>query len=110
MKYNPIIVKAFFNDCGIPEPETEFVFHPVVKWRFDFAWPGQKVYLEVQGGLFIGGRHTRGAALIKEYEKLNNATMLGWRGLFFQPSEVCMMDTVKIIKEALKEQPRKEGA
>lgn len=72
----------------IPPPLCEYRFHPVRKWRFDFAWPDAKVALEVQGGIWFGGRHTRGAALIKEWEKLNTAASLGWRILYCQPSDL----------------------
>ena len=36
--------------AGLPAPEREFVFHPLRKWRFDFAWPEQFVAAEVEGG------------------------------------------------------------
>ena len=101
MNYNSDIVKAYFKECGLPEPVFEFKFHPTRRWRFDLAYPESKLYIEVQGALFTGGRHTRGAALVKEYEKINNATILGWRGLFVLPNEICMMETVEMIREAL---------
>jgi len=52
MKYNPTIVLAYFKDCGLPEPVVEHLFEVGRKFRFDFAWPAQRVALEVQGGLF----------------------------------------------------------
>lgn len=60
-----------------------------------------KLALEVQGGIFIQGRHNRGAALLKEWEKLNAAAILGWRILFCQPQDLCMKDTVEMIRKAL---------
>ena len=57
---------AAWHHCNIatdgpkPEPELEYRFHPFRKWRFDFAWPEQKVAVEMEGGVFIGGAHTRG--------------------------------------------------
>src|SRR5688572_22804410 len=101
MKYNPAIVKQFFSQSGLPVPVMEFKFHPTRKWRFDIAWPVEGLAMEVQGGIFIAGRHSRGAALIKEWEKLNAAACLGWRILYCQPKDVCLTSTVNMIKEAL---------
>jgi hypothetical protein len=101
MKYNPDIVTAWLKTLGIPEPVYEYRFHPTRKWRMDLAWPEQKVYLEVQGGVFTNGRHSRGAAMLKEWEKINTASSMGWRVLYCQPSELCMMGTAEFIKKAL---------
>lgn len=46
-----------------------------------------KVGIEIQGALFTGGRHVRGAALLKEYEKLNALSAAGWRVGLFTPSQ-----------------------
>jgi very-short-patch-repair endonuclease len=57
----------------------EHVFHDTRKWRFDFAWPLRKVALEVDGGVFTGGRHTRGAGFTEDCVKRNTAVIQGWR-------------------------------
>ena len=112
-KYNPKIVIAYFISCGIPIPELEYRFCSDRKWRFDFAWPVlatvskepgsnlDSVALEVQGGIFIQGRHSRGAALLKEWEKLNAAAILGWRILYCQPADIYKKETMDMIKRAL---------
>jgi hypothetical protein len=100
MKYNEKIVTQWFATFGIPVV-PEFVFAAPRKWRFDFAIPASKVALEVQGGLFSGGRHTRGAALLKEHEKLNRAACLGWRILYCVPDDLCTMETIEMVKEAI---------
>lgn len=63
---------------GIPEPRRQFGFHPTRRWRFDFAWPAQRVALEMEGGTFTGGRHVRGLGYEMDIEKYNNAVVLGW--------------------------------
>lgn len=63
---------------GVPAPEVEYQFLKERKWRFDFAWPHRKVALEVEGGTFSGGRHTRGMAFEKDCEKYNSAAINGW--------------------------------
>lgn len=68
---------------GVPEPEREYRFHPPRQFRFDFAWPSCKVYVEVEGGTFVGGRHVRGASYARDCEKYNLAALDGWVGLRF---------------------------
>jgi len=100
MTYNKTVVAAFFKDCGLPEPVFEYQFCER-KWRWDLAYPDHRLAIEVQGALFSGGRHTRGAALLKEYEKYNYAARLGWRILFVIPRDLCLMETVRLIHDSL---------
>lgn len=86
---------------GIPHPEPEFRFHATRRWKLDFAWVPQKVALEIQGGIFTQGRHTRGASLLKEYEKLNTAAAMGWRFLFSTPGQLRDGSIFPIICQAL---------
>ena len=98
MKYNPVIVLAYWRSAGLPAARTEYRFHPGRKWRFDFAFTPYQVALEVQGGIFVHGRHTRGAAMLKEWEKINAAAVLGWRVLYCPPIDLCteaMTDTIR---------------
>jgi very-short-patch-repair endonuclease len=67
----------------LPEPATEYRFHPRRKWRFDCAFPDHRVAVELDGGTYMGGRHTRGAGFAADCEKLNAATVMGWRVLRF---------------------------
>jgi hypothetical protein len=50
-------------------------------WRFDFAWPEQRLAVEVEGGMWSGGRHNRAAGFAEDCRKYNAATRLGWRVL-----------------------------
>jgi hypothetical protein len=86
----------------LPEPVSELRFAPPRRWRFDFAWPAHKLALEVQGGLWTQGRHSRGAALLKEHEKLNAAAALGWRVMFTTPAQVRSMEALKIVESVLR--------
>ena len=63
----------------LPEPVREHRFHETRKWRFDFAYPAQKLAIEVEGGVWSGGRHTRGSGFTNDCEKYNAALMNGWR-------------------------------
>ncbi|NIP25770.1 MAG: hypothetical protein GWN94_02580, partial [Phycisphaerae bacterium] len=50
-------------------------------WRFDFAYKTERVAVEVEGGVYTQGRHTRGEGFEEDCEKYNQATLLGWRVL-----------------------------
>lgn len=84
-------IRDFQSWCirnGLPVPMEEYRFHAPRRWRFDYVWLGAKVALEEQGGLFVGGRHSRGAALLGEHEKLNQAAVDGFRVLFATPQTI----------------------
>lgn len=107
-RYNPKIVVAFFKEHGVPPPQFEWNFFHERKWRFDIAWPeydegrgGRNLALEVQGGIWSAGAHNRGAAMLKEWEKLNEAAALGWRVIYCQPSDLCTLATAELIKRCL---------
>lgn len=84
MQYRPTI-EALCKADKLPEPVFELRFAPPRRWRLDVAWPDNRVALEIQGGIYVAGRHTRGAALEKEHEKLNALAAKGWRVLYTTP-------------------------
>lgn len=61
----------------------EHVFHAERKWRFDFAFPSQKLAVEIDGR----GRHQRVAGVRADCEKGNEAALLGWRVLHFPATD-----------------------
>ena len=65
----------------LPEPVREAMFHPVRKWRFDFSWPDAMLAVEVDGGTWAGGRHSRGGGYTEDCVKYAEALCLGWRVL-----------------------------
>lgn len=77
-------LEAFFDahwkSLGGPALTAEHHFAaPARRWRFDRAYLPAKVAVELEGGVFCGGRHTRGAGYEKDCEKYNAAVALGWR-------------------------------
>jgi hypothetical protein len=92
---------------GLPIPQKEYEFCPGRKWRFDWLFDSW-LALEVQGALFTGGRHVRGAALVDEYAKLNEAVILGYAVLFCTPQDIESGAVFALIRRALnanEEQP-----
>ncbi len=86
---NPILLAALRSD--FPDAVEEHRFHPVRKWRFDLAIPSALVAVEIDGGVWSGGRHSGGAGQIKDMEKLNAAAILGWRVLRFTPQQLAQV-------------------
>ena len=56
----------------------EYRFHPERRWRLDFAWPERTFAVEIEGGIWTGGRHTRGKGFLGDEEKYAEAMLLGW--------------------------------
>lgn len=75
------------NSLGIMVPVVEHRFHALRKWRFDYAWPERKLALEIEGGIWTNGAHTRGTGFMEDMEKYNEAALLGWRLLRFAPNQ-----------------------
>lgn len=65
--------------AGVPIPVAEYRFHPTRRWQFDQAWPALLIAVEIDGGGFVQGRHSRGAGVEKDCEKFCEAALLGWR-------------------------------
>lgn len=85
---------------GLPQPTPEYRFAPPRRWRFDYAWPADVliahgvscarggIAIEVEGGAFTRGRHTRGAGFVKDMEKYNAAALAGWKVLRVTPGQL----------------------
>lgn len=63
---------------GLPEPTREHRFHAKRQWRFDIAYPDLKIAVEVHGGVWSQGRHTRGQGFTDDCEKYSHAAIDGW--------------------------------
>jgi very-short-patch-repair endonuclease len=80
------------------EVVREYQFHPQRRWRFDFAWPSQKVALEVEGW----GRHQTFEGYKADCEKYNAALQMGWKVLRFMAADKRLAhDWVRMAKLVL---------
>lgn len=87
---------------GLREPTREFRFDPVRRWRLDFAWEPELVALEVEGGIWTGGRHTRGAGFLADIEKYNAATLAGWSVFRATPQQIAGGDIGPLLQQVLR--------
>ena len=66
---------------------TEHRFHPLRRWRFDYAVPAIKLAVEYHGHAGFQGRIASGHSTIKgltnDCERINQAIAHGWRVLAF---------------------------
>jgi hypothetical protein len=86
---------------GLPVPVAEHRFHPVRKWRFDWAFVPPRIAVEVEGGAFTNGRHTRGAGFLKDIEKYGEAAALGWVVIRVVPKQLTDVRTFEWIRRAI---------
>lgn len=99
---------------GFPPFEREYRFHPDRKWRFDFAFVfpsfevcrhnpegGDLIAVEIEGGIWVKGAHTRGKHFESDCEKYNAAGRLGWQVYRFTPAMVEDGRAVAFMKEVL---------
>ena len=70
------------------EFEREFKFDQKRKWRADFHLIGKMILVEVEGGIWSNGRHTRAKGYLGDMEKYNAATMLGYQVIRFGTEQV----------------------
>ena len=98
--------ETFLLHCNVYhiKVEREFRFHPVRKWRFDFAVPDKKLGIEIEGGTNFGkSRHSKGEGFEKDAAKYNRASRMGWVILRFSTAMVVRGDAIKEVLETLEE-------
>lgn len=83
-----ILMEKHLRELKIPF-EREYRFHPVRRWRFDFALctavngVPTSYAIEIEGGSWIAGRHNRGKGFEADLRKYNEAAKMGWTVLRF---------------------------
>ena len=92
------LLQTKFKDVEVMK---EFQFHPTRRWRFDYAFPTLQVAVEVDGGVWTGGRHINPAGYINDMEKLNTAASMGWLVLRITTDDRFASKTYELIKNTL---------
>ena len=69
-------------------------------WRADFAIPHLRLLIEIEGGGYTQGRHTRGCGFAEDLRKYDAAARLGWTVYRCDPAMVRTghaLETIKIL-------------
>jgi hypothetical protein len=76
--------------AGGPELEREYRFDPERRWRADFAHLPAHCLIEIEGGIWVNGRHNRAAGFNADLEKYLEAGLSGWRVFRLGPDQITM--------------------
>jgi hypothetical protein len=97
------LFKKICEGFGLPKPQAEARFHPVRKWRIDYLFQDgpARVALEVEGGVWNGGRHNRASGFLKDMEKYNALSASGIVLLRTTPDGLTKTETLELIKKTL---------
>lgn len=86
---------------GITGFTREHRFHPVRRWRLDFAHAGKKIALEIEGITFEGGRHQRMEGYTRDCAKYAEAVLFGWMLIRVTPGMVLEGSAIEYLRRAL---------
>ena len=100
-----LILENRLERAGLPLGVTQHRFVPGRQYRFDRCWLDRRVAVEVQGGIWSGGRHARGSGIAAECVKLSIAAALGWRVLPVTRDMIESGQAVDLIRQALEIAP-----
>ena len=92
--------ELLWRALGGPAFEKEFWFHPVRKWRADFAHLPSRTLIEIEGGIYVHGRHNHSlapgpnfGAPLRGWEDPRTGTLTGIDFLFiFNWLQTCAND------------------
>ena len=80
--YRALIARYF------PSVVPEYSFYPARKWKSDYAIVEHKILIEIEGGVWTQGRHTRGEGYSDDLIKYNMANKLGFMLLRYTPQQL----------------------
>ena len=80
----------------VNQPQREFQFDPMRKWRIDFAWPERKLAVEIESSVHrIKGRFAR------DIDKYNALQKAGWTLLRYTAKMVHTATAIDDVLEIL---------
>jgi hypothetical protein len=81
-----ILLELHLAELGLTF-EPEVMFAPPRKWRLDYLVSG-RLAVEIEGGGWTGGRHTRGAGFAADLEKYATAVSMGLWVMRLSPQQI----------------------
>ena len=89
------LIKQDFNlSC-----KSEYRFDEVRKFLFDYAIPSHMIAIEKEGGIYTGQAHGSITGILRDVEKYNLATSLGWSVIRVLPRDLLKKQTFELIKK-----------
>lgn len=79
-----------------PPLEREYRFHTERRWRADFAQVQARCLIEVEGGIWVNGRHNRAAGFNADLEKYLEAGLAGWRVFRLGPDQISLENVERL--------------
>tara|TARA_R110000803_G_scaffold114896_1_gene183328 strand:+ start:63 stop:386 length:324 start_codon:yes stop_codon:yes gene_type:complete len=107
MKINAEILKQLIKEDLNLEAVLELKFHPTRRWRIDIAIPSLMIAIELEGGVYTKGRHTRPSGFLGDIEKYNNLTILGYKLLRYAHVKHSYNDIITELKEYIDNDKKK---
>ena len=107
-------IRALVAQVGLPDPVAPPRVLATRRFRFDFAWPEQKVALEVEGGFFGSGRrcpacrqlprsgHSSVRRLKDDADKYSWAAATGWTIIRRWPDALLTDETRAMLRAAFR--------
>ena len=92
---------AFHLKCRKIDAVREYEFWVGRKWRFDFCIPDAKIAIEIEGGIYNGGRHVRPGGFTSDCEKYNHAALAGFRVFRFTTEQVASGAAIDQVRRVL---------
>jgi hypothetical protein len=94
-----LVLEQHLDELGF-DYQSEYCFYDPRKWRFDYVILScHFVAIEIEGGVWSRGRHTRGKGFIDDMEKYNIAAGLGWKVFRFSTQQVLTGDAKKFLQQ-----------
>lgn len=87
--------------AGLPAPVRQYRAIMPRRWKWDLAWPDYRILLEVDGAIWIQGRHTRGPGVEADAEKQSAAAAAGWRTMRVTKGLITSGRALELIEAAL---------
>jgi very-short-patch-repair endonuclease len=89
--------ELLWRAAGGPALEAEFRFHPTRKWRADYAHLESRTLIELEGGVWVGGRHNRATGFVADAEKYLEATLAGWRVVRLVDAQLTLKNIRRLV-------------